>query len=190
MNKRTNIYLIIGAICFYCFALTSCGVKKKVVESEETKVESTPAWHTCLFQGARATVTKGAETYTATVTMQTVRDSMIVISVMPLLGMEMLRLEATPLELTGIDKLHGQYAKATFADLNRQVAPPLNWDVLQQICSAELPTGPEHARLVYFFGNERLEVVIDYPERRLDVPVRVNQQPVTKYRLVDISRWL
>ena len=92
--------------------------------------------------------------------------------------------------MIAIDKIHGRYAKATFADLNRQLTPSLNFDILQQICAAELPTGSERARLLYSFGNETIELVIDYPPRRLDVPVRVKNQPLKNYTEVDISKWL
>ena len=126
----------------------------------------------------------------SSVTMQTVHDSMIVISVMPMLGMEMMRVEATPTQIIAIDKLHGRYAKATYADLNRRLTPSLNWDILQQLCTAELPTGPEKARLVYTFGKERLELIINYPPRKLDVPVRMTNQRLTKYTEIDVSKFL
>jgi alpha-tubulin suppressor-like RCC1 family protein len=115
---------------------------------------------------------------------------MIVLSVMPLLGMEMLRVEATPLEVLVIDKIHGQYGKATYAEINRKLSPAVNWDVLQQIASAELPTGNERARMVYNFGKQVIEVVIDYPARKTDVPVRVSAQRIDRYTQVDISKWL
>ena len=153
-------------------------------------MESTPAWHTCLIQGARATVATSNDRLSANVTMQTVHDSMIVISVMPLLGMEMMRIEATPLEVIAIDKLHGRYAKATYADINRRLTPSLNWDVLQQICTGELPLGEQKARLMYTFGDQLIELVIDYPTRQLDVPVKVNNIRLNKYTEVDISKWL
>jgi len=119
-----------------------------------------------------------------------VHDSMIVISVMPLLGMEMMRVEATPLEVIAIDKLHGRYAKASYADINRRLTPSLNWDVLQQICTGELPLGEQKARLMYTFGDQLIELVIDYPVRQLDVPVKVNNIRLNKYTEVDISKWL
>ena len=122
--------------------------------------------------------------------MQTVHDSMIVISVMPMLGMEMMRVEATPTQIIAIDKLHGRYAKATFADLNRRLTPSLNWDILQQLCTAELPTGPEKARLVYTFGKEHLELILNYTPRKLDVPVRMTNQRLTKYTEIDVSKFL
>lgn len=124
------------------------------------------------------------------VTMQTVLDSMIVISVTPMFGMEMMRVEATPTEIIAIDKLHGRYARGTFADLNKQLTPSLNWDILQQICTAELPTGDKKARLVYTFGKKQIELILDYPPRKIDVPVKMTNQRLTKYTEIDVSKFL
>jgi len=171
--------------------MLGCSVKKGVQKTDSSSPDpSIPQWHTCLIQGARTTVTSSQERFSAAVTMQTVHDSMLVISVMPLLGMEMMRIEATPTELTAIDKMHGQYATATYAELNTKLTPSLNWDVLQQLCSAELPTGNEKARMLYDFNGEAIELVIDYVPRQTDVPVRVMHMPLNKYTKVDISKWL
>lgn len=169
--------------------LCGCGAKKKVISSQPAE-PAQPAWHTCLIQGAQATVTTNDNRVSAAITMQTVRDSMIVISVMPLFGMEMMRIEATPIEVTAIDKLHGQYAKATYSDLNRKLTPAINWDIFQQLCTGELPTGPEKARMMYLFGDDTIELVITYSPRRLDVPVRVNALRTDNYTQVDVSKWL
>ena len=184
---RLSKYIVALALAL---ALVACGTKKKVVESQESRVESTPAWHTCLIQNARATVTLNDQQLSANVTMQTVRDSMIVISVMPLLGMEMMRVEATPVEMIAIDKFHGRYAKATYTELNRQLTPSVNWDELQQLCTAELPTGEERARFAYIFGEQMVELVIAYTPRKLDVPVRVQHMRLDKYTRIDVSKWL
>ena len=181
--RRYSIFVLAAML------LVGCGVKKRTVSGEGLPV-SGPTWHTCLIQSARATVNRDGETMSSLVTMQTVHDSMLVISVMPILGMEMMRLEATPTELTAIDKMHGQYTQATFAELNRKLTPTLNWDILQQVCTAELPTGKDKARLIYAFGDETIELIIDYTPRKLDVPVRVYNLPIGKYQRIDISRWL
>ena len=183
--KYKSICIVLSSALLLC----SCGAKKKAVHPVEPQ-PVVPAWHTCLIQGAQATVITDEDKVSSSVTMQTVHDSMIVISVMPMLGMEMMRVEATPTQIIAIDKLHGRYAKATFADLNRRLTPSLNWDILQQLCTAELPTGPEKARLVYTFGKERLELIINYPPRKLDVPVRMTNQRLTKYTEIDVSKFL
>lgn len=183
---RSNKYIVL--VCA-ALLLIACGTKKKAVSDQQSEF-STPAWHTCLIQNARATVTTNEDRLSANVTMQTVHDSMLVISVMPLLGMEMLRIEATPIEIIAIDKFHGRYAKATYADINRRLTPSLNWDELQQLCTAELPTGEKRARFAYAFGEEMLELVIEYPVPQFDVPVKVNNIRLNKYTQVDISKWL
>ena len=169
--------------------LAGCGTKKKAVSSQPSEA-SEPTWHTCLIQNAKATVVMDGDRMSATVTMQTVHDSMLVISVMPLLGIELARFEATPLELTGINKFDGTYATTTFAELNRTLTPSLNWDILQQTCTAELPTGPDKARLVYSLGDKTIELVIDYTPRKLDVPVRVMHLNLSKYKKMNIAKWL
>ena len=171
--------------------LAGCGAKKKAAETKPEEVQpAVPVWETCVIQNARATVIRGGDRLSAQVTMQTVRDSLAVISVMPMLGMELLRIEATPLEIIAIDKLHAQYGQATYAELNRKLTPSINWDIIQQLCSAELPTGPERGRLAYRFGDETLELVIEYPARQLDIPVRIGHLPLGRYTKVNISKWL
>ena len=185
MKGYKYIVLLLAAV-----VLVGCGTKRKVQPQPAVVTPAEPAWHTCLIQNAQIKLIRDGEQYSSPATMQTVRDSMLVISVMPMFGLEMMRLEANPLELTAIDKIHGQYAKATFAELNRKLTPNLNWDILQQICSAELPTGSEKARLLYMFGDETIQLVIDYVPRQIDVPVKVYNQPTARYQQVDISRWL
>ena len=171
--------------------LAACGTKKKVVQPSDVSTQpEVPAWHTCLIQNARATVITGSDKISATVTMQTVRDSMLIISIMPMLGIELVRLEATPTEFIGIDKVHARYAQGTYGELNKKVTPALNWDTLQQLCTAELPTGNEKAHLAYTLGKQTFELIVEYPERKLDVPVRMNNLRLDKYTKVDISKWL
>ena len=190
---RSNKYILAAGLLFLFLALSGCGTKKKVVSTPTPEPEpepEVPTWHSCLIQGAQATVITADDKLSAAVTMQTVHDSLLVISVMPMLGMEMMRLEATPTDLIAIDKIHGRYAKATYAEINSKLTPDLNWDILQQLCTAELPTGSERARLVYSYGGEKAEIIIVYTPRKLDVPVRVFHQRLDKYTQIDISRWL
>ena len=185
MRLRNKYIFLLAALL-----LVSCGVKKKMTNDQSPITNQEPTWHTCLIQNAKATVTMDGSRMSANVTMQTVRDSMLVISVMPLLGIEVARFEATPFELTGINKFDGTYATTSFAELNRTLTPSLNWDVLQQTCTAELPTGAERARLVYHLGDKEIELVIDYTPRKLDVPVRVTHQNVSRYKKMNIAKWL
>ena len=103
---RKTLYFLLALL-----VLASCGAKKKAAqassEPEVIEVPAVPAWHTCVIQNARVTVNKDGSKFSSSVTMQVVRDSMLVISVTPLLGIELYRLEATPFEVIGFDKMQG-----------------------------------------------------------------------------------
>lgn len=181
MKAKNILICILTAVL-----LVSCGVKKKAAGGQ-------PAvkWHTCLMQGGSATIAiNGDQLVSAPVTMQTVHDSLLIISVMPLLGIEMVRFEATPVEITGFNKWDGTYATATYGELNKRLTPSLNWNVLQQTCAGELPTGDRMAHMAYVLGDKTIELHIEYPIRQLDVPVKMKRLNVNKYKKVDISKWL
>lgn len=187
MNKTRYTILLLSALF-----LVACGAKKKVVTNEPAVISepAVPAWHTCLIQGARMTVETDDQELSAATTMQVVRDSMLIISVMPMLGLEMLRIEATPQQIIGIDKMHGRYAVATYDEINRRVRPAITWETLQQLCSAELPDGDKKAVLEYNLGMQMLTLTISYPERQTDVPVRMNNAKTDRYNKIDISKFL
>ncbi len=149
-----------------------------------------PAWHTCLIQGAKAVATTNRQKLSATVTMQTVHDSLIIISIMPALGIEMARLEATPKELVVFEKIHNIYALTTYAELNKKLTPSLSWKTLQQLCSAELPTGDKTARLAYTYGKEKLTLDLRYTPRKINVPLKLTRLRTDKYTKTDIGKWL
>lgn len=164
----------------FAIGFTSCHTQKVAVQPQptETPTEEEKPWHTCLMQGARATLTIDEEIISANCTMQVVRDSMLVISVMPMLGIEVYRIEATPDELIAINKLNHQYLRTDYQQVNRYVTPPLRWEDLQQIASNELPGGPF---VGYAIGEKTIALKITYPEKQTDVTVRTQHIDLSRY---------
>ena len=170
----------------FAIGFTSCHTQQAAVQkqSEETLTEEETLWHTCLIQGAKATLTMDGKTISANCTMQVVRDSMLVISVMPMLGIEVYRLEATPDELIAIDKLNHQYLKTDYARINRYVTPSLTWEDLQQIASNEVQGGPF---IGYAIGEKTIALKITYPEKQTDVAVRTQHIDLSRYEQVVVE---
>lgn len=170
----------------FAIGFTSCRTQQAAVQPQptETPTEEEKPWHTCLVQGAKATLTMDEQTITANCTMQVVRDSMLVISVMPMLGIEVYRLEATPEELIAIDKLNHQYLKTDYARINRYVTPSLTWEDLQQIASNEVQGGPF---IGYAIGEKTIALKITYPEKQTDVPVRMLHIDLSRYEQVVVE---
>ena len=192
MTARTMAYCGIEIITVlalgtgFTIGFTSCHTQKVAVQQQptETPTEEEKPWHTCLIQGAKATLTMDEQTITANCTMQVVRDSMLVISVMPMLGIEVYRLEATPDELIAIDKLNHQYLKTDYARINRYVTPSLTWEDLQQIASNEVQGGPF---IGYAIGEKTIALKITYPEKQTDVPVRMLHIDLSRYEQVVVE---
>ena len=164
----------------FAIGFTSCHTQRAAVQQQptETPTEEEKPWHTCLMQGARATLTIDEEIISANCTMQVVRDSMLVISVMPMLGIEVYRIEATPDELIAINKLNHQYLRTDYQQVNRYVTPPLRWEDLQQIASNEVQGGPF---IGYAIGEKTIALKITYPEKQTDVPVRAQHIDLSRY---------
>ena len=170
----------------FAIGFTSCRTQQAAVQpqSTETPTEEEKPWHTCLVQGAKATLTMDGKTISANCTMQVVRDSMLVISVMPMLGIEVYRLEAAPDELIAIDKLNHQYLRTDYAHINKYVAPSLTWEDLQQIASNEVQGGPF---IGYAIGEKTIALKITYPEKQTDVPVRTQHIDLSRYEQVVVE---
>lgn len=187
-----EIITVVALSAGFCIGFTGCHTTKHITKTGTQTVETSaePQWHTCLMQNAQAVLTLGGETVRANCTMQTVRDSMMVLSIMPMLGIEMLRIEATPAQVTGIDKINRQYAVATYDDINRYLSPAITWHDLQALATGELPTGDKEAFVGYTAGNQTVMLRLVYPERQLDVPVRTQAANLARYQQIDIRTLL
>ena len=176
----------------FCIGFTGCHTQKHLPapDTAEATQAAEPQWYSCLIQNAQAVVTLGNETMRATCTMQTIRDSALVISITPMLGIEMFRVEATPTQVIGIDKIHRQYAVATYDGINRYLSPALTWNNLQDLATAELPTGDKEAFVGYTAGKQTIMLRITYPERLLDIPVRTKAANLSRYQQIDIRQLL
>lgn len=188
----------------FAVGMTSCHTTKHIAKAKtETKQEETQQevaeqeaqttesqWHTCLMQNAQGVVTIGEQTLRATCTMQTVRDSIVILSIMPMLGIEMLRIEATPEQITGIDKINRQYAVATYEEVNRYLQPAVSYNDLQALATGELPTGKDEAFVGYTAGKQTIMLRLTYPARQTDVPVRTRGADLTRYQQIDIKQLL
>ena len=188
----------------FAVGMTSCHTTKHITKTEtetlqnETQQEEAEQetqadenqWHTCLIQNAQGVVTIGEQTVRANCTMQTVRDSMVVLSIMPMLGIEMLRIEATPEQITGIDKINRQYAVATYEEVNRYLSPAVSYHDLQALATGELPTGEDEAFVGYTAGKQTIMLRLTYPARQTDVPIRTRGADLTRYQQIDIKQLL
>ncbi len=185
------IALVIG----FSIGLSACHTQKHLTKTEPITVEETRTepeqWHTCLVQNAQGILTLGGQPLSANCTMQAVRDSLVVLSIMPMLGIELMRIEATPTYIIGIDKMNRQYAKVTYEEINKIVTPTLQWDDFQQLAAGELPTDtPNETVIGYSALGYSLVLRVIYPTIQKDVPVRATHIDLSRYQQKTFSELL
>ena len=149
--RTGKYYLYILFIC--CSALfSSCASKKSLVQTQ-------PSWHTIRTDNVMTTVETGDKSYTVNCSLQATRDSLVIISVRPILGIELFRIEATPKAITAIDKTKRRYTKASYSTLNMAVKPHIQYKTLEKLAAGEY-TNAETGRqtLTYRIGKEHISI--------------------------------
>ncbi len=188
----------LGVVAFVVgvsIGLSGCHTQKHLTKTEpvtETVTQPEPEkWHTCLVQNAQGILTLHGQTISANCTMQAVRDSLVVLSIMPMLGIELMRVEATPAEIIGIDKMNRQYTKVTYEEINKLVTPAIQWTDFQQLASGELPTDtPNEAVIGYSALGYSLVLRVIYPEIQTNVAVRAMHIDLSRYQQKTFSELL
>lgn len=193
LNKIFVLLFVLGTILM----ISSCASKKKIAQTsteakEEIKEEvKQPSWHTTLIPGAEATITADKQSIRATCQLQVVRDSMLVISVMPMFGIETHRLEATPDSLFVIDKLGRQYGAVDFATINQYITPQVSWNDLQEMVSGEnAKSETEIYRWSYSAKGHTATLSLRYNVIQRDVPMRIVRLNTARYKKIDPKTFL
>ncbi len=170
--------------------LCSCAAKKQAVKPAEPQPEETAAmqWHTAQVTNTVLTLDVDAQRYNVQCLMQAVRDSMIVISIMPVMNMELLRLEITPDTAFVIDKVNRRYTKLPLNAAREEVVPPMTWSALQDFATGQ--TTGKQTSLGYSFREHTVRLIATYGNIAYDVPVNVRHIRLDRYQYMDINQLL
>lgn len=200
--KQTLHILLLPALAA-ALLLSACRTHKHAAETAQTAeaaaespamepepIPAPPAWQTCMMQGAQATVYWNEQSIQSSCSIYTTRDSLIILSVTPILGIELYRIEATPTQLIGIDKMLRRCLVTTYDELNTYIVPSISYADLQDLASGEMKT-PEGqpARIAYKAGKTKIGLSVTYPERITNVPVPCRMTDISRYSRMDIKDW-
>lgn len=169
--------------------MSACGSRKKtVVVVPETP--PVPTWHTAFVTNTVAALEIDGRTYNSNCMLQTVRDSLIIASIMPMLNMEMIRLELTPDTIIAIDKVNRRYTRVAMAQAEKHVVPAIRWSDLQDFAAGEGVQQGETAALGYTFRHHTVKLTLTYGPIYRDVPVNARNLNTARYQFVDINTLL
>ncbi len=117
-------------------------------EYQEQVISSLPHWNCVTGKVALNLNTGSSKNTKLSATLRMKKGEVIQLSVAPLLGIEVARLEISPERILAVDRLHKQYVEVSFEDLNRMANLNLSFNVLQSLFMNE----------IFLPGKETVEV--------------------------------
>lgn len=117
-------------------------------EYQEKVISSLPHWNSVTGKVALNLNTGSSKNTKLSATLRMKKGEVIQLSVAPLLGIEVARLEISPERILAVDRLHKQYVEVSFEDLNRIANLNLSFNVLQSLFMNE----------IFLPGKETVEV--------------------------------
>ena len=161
------------ALALGLLTLSSCGIIRTTSSSEEDyQVVAVDAWgptqstleaqiageapYASVLRGAlEAELQLGAQSLTTRINATIVKGQTIYWSVVPFPLVEAARVWFTPEGVTVIDRMHGRYAQASFAELSRLLGFPLSYEDVEYLLLAKPNLGKGSMRLETFRPMER-----------------------------------
>lgn len=181
--KHTLTHILFFAAVVWLLA--SCAATKKTV------LPQTPAHTTAEVKRATVSIETEGNKISVGCQLQTVFDSLCIISVQPIPGMEMYALHAAPNQLTVIDRMHRRYAVTDYKAINAVLRPKMDFRQLQSMISGiDLPQGIHTLNRHFSAGKSEAEVAITFPEIRYDQPVTLRPHKTAGYQKTDIKTLL
>ena len=115
MYKFKHILLIIGVLL-----LASCASNRQHKVHKQVMTQRT-----------QVTLTLDQHEYKTNCVLKVWKNELIVLSVLPVMGIELFRLEATPDQVTIIDKLNRRYTVMSYEEINRLSPRRISYKMLQ-----------------------------------------------------------
>lgn len=164
----------------------SCAGTRRTAHRSHTSI---PTWHTVEAQGIATLSPERDKEYKANYRARAVNDSLVVISVMPVLGIELMRIEATQESLLLIDKLNHRYSRLTYKELNSLFATKLTYNHLEQLATgaaAKEKDGSYHHDYTIRQGKQYRIVCLrlTYSAVNKDIPLHLNTPDLKRYTQV------
>lgn len=174
-------YLIILSII-----VVSCATQRSGTKPSKPKQR-----HTVEVKKGNVDVTWDALQASVKCHTQCVVDSIVIISVQPMFGIEMFRIEATPDTMLVVDKIHRTYAKSTYKELSDLLGAMFRYNQLQKMVNGDLLNNPEKSFYKEFkYKKHALSIRITAPEILKDLPMQIRNINLSSYKPTTISKLL
>lgn len=172
MGYRSRVIGLLLVVAMLCGCATSRRATRRAT------------WQTAQITNCVATAAMDSMQYTIGCSLHVMRDSLIILSVRPMMNIEVGRIEITPKEVKAIDKINHQYTTVPLTK-TMPVVPRIRWNDLQVFASGEKAQKGDKVTLTYLYKGHPVRLDMTYGDIVYDGPVPVRRLNVDKYKYVD-----
>jgi hypothetical protein len=164
-------------ILVLCGLLSSCATKR----------QAEPRRYQTLSQKANVTLQFDQREYSMNCSVQMWRNELIVLSLQPVLGIEMFRLEATPDSMVVIDKMNRRYTTMAYDWGGKQLQPTPSFKMIQNfITPPALPKIKASSGKSFEVGNHRISIDCTFWQRDYNTLTEPKRIDLKKYKRVSL----
>ena len=144
---------LIAALAVLSLVLMGCNNQKRLTKTEgnepkkevvkqktiqQRAIEAQPDFQSVNALKARFQLTYQRKSVAANGTIAMIKDSICIISLQPVLGIELFRLELTPAEVLIVDKMNRRYVQMSYAEISEAVKMPIAFADAQNVLMARM----------------------------------------------------
>ena len=173
---------------FFPIIALLCGLLLSACSTQRT---AEPKRYHTLSQKASTTLYFDQRQFTMGCTVQTWRNELIVLSLQPMLGIEMVRVEATPDSVWVFDKMNRRYTTLSYDWAKQAVSPAPSFKMIQDFVTSPIsPQKDTKSKLSFEVGTHKIAIECTFSQREYNTLKATKRIDTNKYKRVSLREVL
>lgn len=175
INKQHIFILLIITMMI----VSSCSISKR-----------TPSRYHTLTERAQVTLTLDQHQYHMSSQVRIWRNELAVVAVQPMLGIEMVRMEATPDSVWIFDKMNRKYVALSYSDIQQTLNTHISYKTIQNFLTHQTTKSKEPIQLQLTSGKHQLKLSCTFSNREHNTLQSPTRTKTNKYKRVTLREIL
>lgn len=172
---------IIPIIALCGLLLTSCSTQRQIA----------PRRYQTLSQKANATLQFDQHKYPMGCTVQLWHNELVVLSLQPMLGIEMVRIEASKDSVFVFDKMNRRYTALAYNDFEKQMKPTPSFKLIQDfVTTPQIPENKTKSQINFMIGKHNISIACTFSQRIYNTLKEAKRLDTNKYKRVSLREVL
>jgi PBP1b-binding outer membrane lipoprotein LpoB len=166
---------ILPIIALSCLILASCSTQRT----------AEPKRYQSMQEKAHTTLQLDQRQYSMNASVQVWRNELIILSLQPMLGIEMVRAEVTPDSIVLVDKLNKRYTVMDYSMFEQIAKPALSYKMIQDYVTApqqQTKKKKSQGELRFQIGQHVLRIQCAFSQREYNSLKSPKRQDLKKYK--------